>query len=98
VRTTGGGGWFPINFGNISSGAPFSLLPIDPLGTTANTSCAGSVAPCMYTYISNGTTGQYKLDAKMESTKYNYNGGADVVSTDGGLSTTTFEAGTNLSL
>jgi prepilin-type N-terminal cleavage/methylation domain-containing protein len=98
TRGTGGAGsgWLPINFSNISSGAPFSLLPVDPLGTGSNTTCAISTAPCVYTYITDGTN--YKLASKMESAKYNYLGGSDVVSTDGGPSTSTFEAGTKLTL
>lgn len=94
-RVVTGGGWIPINFSAISSGSPFGSEPIDPLGTGSNTSCAGS-SPCTYTYLTNGT--QYKLAAKMESTKYQNGGSGDVETGDGGNSTTTFEAGTNVGL
>ena len=92
-----GSGWIPISFSSISSGAPFNSLPVDPLGTGVNTSCAINLSPCLYTFAVN-STGQYKLAAKMESAKYNYQGGGDVVSTDGGNSTSTFEAGSNNNL
>ena len=95
--STTGGGWLPINFGAISSGAPFGSMPIDPLGNTAaNTSCQNGAAECAYVYITNGT--QYKLMAKMESAKYMNGGSGDVETGDGGNSTTTFEQGTLVTL
>ncbi len=95
--STSGGGWLPINFGVISSGAPFGSMPIDPLGnTSANSSCQNGASECAYVYVTNGT--QYKLMSKMESSKY-MNGGSDDVETgDGGNSTTTFEQGTLVTL
>jgi prepilin-type N-terminal cleavage/methylation domain-containing protein len=92
-----GSGWLPIPFSNITSGAPFSSLPVDPSGTNSNSSCALGVAPCTYTYTAS-STGQYKLAVKMESTKYNFNGGGSVVDGDGGNSTSTYEAGSNVNL
>lgn len=92
-----GSGWLPIPFSNITSGAPFSSLPVDPSGTDSNSSCALGVAPCTYTYTAS-STGQYKLAVKMESTKYNFNGGGSVVDGDGGNSTSTYEAGSNVNL
>jgi len=93
--STSGGGWMPINFGAISSGAPFGSMPIDPLGnTTANTSCQGGASECAYVYVTSGT--QYKLMSKMESTKYMNGGSGDVETGDGGNTTTTFEQGTNV--
>lgn len=91
-------GWLPIAFSAISSGAPFSSLPVDPVGATAtNTSCGGTnTASCAYMFEANN--GQYKIATKMESTKYNFGGGSSVVDTDGGNSTTTYEVGTNVSL
>ncbi len=94
-RAVNGTGWIPINFGAISSGAPFGSLPIDPLGTGQNANCVGG-SPCMYTYLTNGT--QYKIAAKMESTKYQNGGSGDVETGDGGNSTSTYEAGTNVNL
>ncbi|MDR3403867.1 MAG: type II secretion system protein [Chthoniobacter sp.] len=99
-RAVDGTGWIPIPFSTISSGAPLGSLPVDPLGVAAaNTNCSAitGVAPCAYTFLSN-STGTYKMATKMESTKYNYLQAGDVVSTDGGNSTTTYEAGTNVNL
>jgi prepilin-type N-terminal cleavage/methylation domain-containing protein len=90
-------GWLPIPLSRISSGAPFNALPIDPSGTGTNTSCALNLAPCTYTYMAN-STGQYKLAVKMESTKYNAGGSGDVVTPDGGNSTSTYEVGSNVNL
>ena len=84
-------GWLPMNFGAISSGAPFGLLPVDPLGTGTNTNCANT-SPCLYTYAAT-STGQYKLAAKMESSKYQNGGSSDVETGDGGNSSTTYEQG-----
>lgn len=96
-RVVNGSGWLPVAFSNISSGAPFSSLPIDPVGTGVNTSCGNTGGECTYTFLSN-STGQYKIAVKMESTKFNYGGAGDVVSGDGGNSTSTLEAGTNVTL
>jgi len=84
ARTVNGLGWIPVNLNAISSGAPISVLPVDPVNS-------GSL---MYMYAA--TTTFFKLATKMESTKYQYNGPNDVVSTDGGNSSTTYEQGSNL--
>jgi prepilin-type N-terminal cleavage/methylation domain-containing protein len=95
-----GSGWLPIDFNAISSGAPFGSEPIDPLGTGTNSSCyngaGASSSPCMYSYVY--YNGQYKLAAKMESTKYAVGGSGDVESGDGGNSSTTYEQGTDVNL
>jgi prepilin-type N-terminal cleavage/methylation domain-containing protein len=85
-RAVNGTGWIPVNLSAISSGAPISVLPVDPTD-------AGSL---MYIYAATSTT--FKLASKMESSKYGYNGSNDVVSTDGGNSSSTYEQGTNLAL
>ncbi len=51
----------------------------------------------MYVYTAT-STGQYKLAAKMESTKYGSGGSNDVVTPDGGNSTNTYEQGKNVTL
>ncbi len=83
-RLVNGTGWLPINFSVISSGAPIGSLPVDPVNS----------GNFFYTFVGAQTT--YKLAAKMESIKYGYGGSNDVVSTDGGNSTTTYEQGTNI--
>ncbi len=86
ARAINGTGWIPINFSVISSGAPLGSLPVDPVNNGNNT----------YMFVGAQTT--YKLATKMESAKYGFGGSNDVVSTDGGNSTSTYEQGTNLAL
>ncbi len=86
-RGINGGGWIPIIFSNISSGAPMGSEPIDPI----------NASPTVYTYVASTGT-QFKMAAKLESSKYSFNGGSDAVSTDGGNSTSTFEGGSNPAL
>jgi len=86
-RSITGNGWIPINFSLIISGAPIGALPVDPV----NTGASG--------YFYGATSTSYKLATKMESAKYGYSGtGSDVVSTDGGNNTSTYEQGSNLQL
>jgi prepilin-type N-terminal cleavage/methylation domain-containing protein len=59
-------GWIPINFQNISSGAPISNLPVDPTNTTSSN--------LYYTYQTDGLT--FKLRAVPESQKYLVQAGA----------------------
>jgi prepilin-type N-terminal cleavage/methylation domain-containing protein len=59
-RSVNNTGWFPINFSNISSGAPFGSLPVDPTNNTSSL--------LYYTYMTNGN--QYELTVPLESTKY----------------------------
>jgi prepilin-type N-terminal cleavage/methylation domain-containing protein len=59
TRLTNTSGWIPINFQNISSGAPFGSLPLDPI----NTSSTG----LYYTY--NTSSSQFMVSALPESQK-----------------------------
>lgn len=86
LRTVGGSGWIPVNLNAISSGAPISVWPVDPTNS-------GNL---MYIYAASTTV--FKLATKMESSKYQFNGTNDVVSTDGGTSTSTYEQGSMLTL
>jgi len=83
-RAVDGTGWIPVNLTLISSGAPIGSLPVDPVNTASNT----------YVFAASSTV--FKVATKMESTKYSFGGGGDVVSTDGGNSTSTYEVGTNI--
>ncbi len=75
-------GWVNINFNNISSGAPLSRLPTDPVNDANNF------------YIFAKTASEtYELNAAMESTRYVNGGGSDVESTDGGSSNIWYEIG-----
>lgn len=80
-------GWIPVNLNAISSGAPISSWPVDPVNSGSN----------FYAYAATSTPpGGWKVATKMESQKYGYNGSNDVVSTDGGNSTSTYEQGSNI--
>jgi prepilin-type N-terminal cleavage/methylation domain-containing protein len=59
-KNVNGTGWIPVNLSNISSGAPISNLPVDPVNTTSSNQ--------YYTYQANG--GTFKLRAVPESQKY----------------------------
>lgn len=88
IRTVDGTGWVPIDFSVIPGGSPLTALPSDPIENDAYN----------YSYSCNSTNMTFELDANMESTKYAWNGGADVESTDGGDQDSTYEAGTALNL
>ena len=85
-RLTTGPGWIPVNFNSISSGSPLSALPVDPKNSTSTSGWF------YYAYGADNTAKTFELNANMESV-YFKSGGGDVVSTDGGNSTTTYEVG-----
>jgi len=87
-RTVDGTGWIPVDFNLISSGAPISQLPIDPL--------SGSTSSTFYGFEASGTA-LFKLTMKTESVKFSASGTADVESTDGGSFSGTYEAGPGVS-
>jgi prepilin-type N-terminal cleavage/methylation domain-containing protein len=80
-----GSGWVPIDFTAISSGAPLSVLPIDPVNNSTY----------YYAYKGSTSTLTYEMNAVLESTKFqpymsnSYDGGSDAnayeVGTDPGL-------------
>ena len=59
-RKVDGTGWIPINFTQMSSGAPFSQIPIDPINQTSSY--------LFYTYTTDGST--YEVTGILESQKY----------------------------
>jgi prepilin-type N-terminal cleavage/methylation domain-containing protein len=85
-RGVSGSGWIPVNLSAMSSGAPFGQLPVDPT--------AGNVY--VYRYVASTTSNTFKMMATLESAKYLAAGNA--AATDGGASSTAYEAGTNMSL
>jgi prepilin-type N-terminal cleavage/methylation domain-containing protein len=96
-----GSGWVNVNLAAISSGAPLSRLPTDPVNDNTSTNCSSSVkVGCFYVYKASGTSGKYKLYANMESTKYQTGGGSDVESDtkDGGLINDWYELGSDMTL
>jgi len=96
IRVATGGGWVGgnascgatcgPNFSSLTSGAPFSVLPIDPTNSSA----------LHYSYVATSTNSQFEFAAIMESTKFANTGGSDVESTDGGNDPNAYEVGTKL--
>lgn len=82
-RAVDGTGWMPVDFTDISSGAPIGTLPVDPTNSGA----------AVYRYAASSTL-IYEINAVMESTKQTDSTG--VAQTDGGdsASTTVYEVGT----
>lgn len=76
-----GTGWLPVNFNEISSGAPIGRLPRDPANTGEQ----------VYTYTCKGTT--FEINAKPESDRYSQKGSGDITSTDGGNNASFYEVG-----
>jgi prepilin-type N-terminal cleavage/methylation domain-containing protein len=78
-------GWLPVNFSQITIGTPLSSLPVDPTNN----------ASYYYSYAATTTNGAYyfEINAFMESKKYGAGGSNDVVTTDGGDNSTTYEIG-----
>ena len=87
LKRADGTGWIPVNFSNISFGSPLSSLPVDPINTTSSRN--------YYTYVSGGS---YELAATLEAAKNKLGGASDKVSSDGGDSTSLYEAGNNRNL
>jgi prepilin-type N-terminal cleavage/methylation domain-containing protein len=83
-----GTGWLPVNLNAISSGAPISSWPVDPVNTATNTA---------YIYAATSTSpATWKIATMMESAKYHTGGTADVETGDGGASTYSYEQGSNV--
>jgi len=82
-------GWLPVLLGQTPGGAPLSVLPLDPTnGTGANTSF-------FYAYGCKGSSA-YELTARLESAYYKTD--LNLIGTDGGNSTSTYETGTDLTI
>ena len=72
-------------------GSPIASWPVDPLYASPD-------QVHFYAYEASTTGAVFKLDAHMESQKYGFGGSNDVVSTDGGIDTSSYEVGSNLSM
>ena len=84
VRNINGTGWVPIAFSQISTKAPFSALPVDPINN----------ATLYYAYAATSSSnGLFELTANFESAKY-----IPLEAKDGGASSTLYEIGTAFSL
>jgi len=86
-RKVDGTGWMPIQLNVIAAGAPFGVLPIDPVNTTSSGN--------YYTYVASGRT--YEVATPFESAKYKLGGSSDRASTDGGKYAL-YESGSSLTL
>jgi len=78
-----GTGWLPLNFSSISSGAPFSVLPLDPLNNVNHNYRLG-------VSYSNKT---YEINGVFESPENTPKQAAD-----GGNNPTVYELGTDLTI
>ena len=88
-RRTDAAGWLPVNLASISSGAPFAVLPIDPMNDlNYYFAYAAASAPAL----------AFEIDAMMESVKYSAGGPRDVERTDGGDNDNAYEVGMKLTL
>lgn len=102
-RLTTGVGWIPIDLRVISSGAPISALPVDPVspnnagalvaGTGVSSTRNAELADDRYyAYATNGT-GAFEINAILESAKF-----ASSSENDGGDNINLYEAGTQPAL
>ena len=83
TRDIDGTGWIPVNFTQISTGAPFSALPVDPV----NSKSSG----LYYMYACNQASSTFELNATFES-KY-YKDTVNLDGTDGGNNDAKYEKG-----
>jgi len=85
-----GNGWIPVDFDQISSGAPLVQLPVDPVNDPSQ--------HLVYLFACNATAHTYEIDAVMASQEYGKGGARDVVSTDGGNDPNVYEIGSDKTL
>ncbi len=78
-RNVNNTGWIPVDFTDISSGAPIGNLPVDPSNTNVY----------FYAYVATDTALTFQLDTVLESVKY-----LDKMSSDGGPNNAAYETGT----
>ncbi len=85
LRKNDSTGWLPVQFSQITLGTPLSSLPVDPVNNSGY----------YYAYAATSTGGTYyfEIDTFIESKKYGSGGSNDVITTDGGDNTSTYEAG-----
>ncbi len=86
-RLVDGTGWIPVNLNQISSGAPISAYPVDPVspnsaGTITTGDDAGILDDRYYVYATDGSGG-FVVNTRLESTKF-----ASSSANDGGGGTT----------
>jgi prepilin-type N-terminal cleavage/methylation domain-containing protein len=84
------GSWMPALIGQTPGGTPLAQLPLDP---TTGVSAASSTYYGYGCRLSNDT---FELTARLESTYFNSD--LNVIGTDGGNSSSTYEVGTDLTI
>ena len=95
-----GTGWLPVNLTSISSGAPLSNWPLDPVNDVAAPAAVtnGTGADHIYVYRCDATNDTFEISGNLESTRYANTGTDDKESTDGGDQTDLYEVGTDSGL
>ncbi len=88
-------GWIPVDFANMTGGAPISSLPVDPVN-----SASGAVdnASLVYRYSCDATDLTFELNARLESDTYGPGSDDDKSAKDGGNNDELYEVGTSLSI
>lgn len=86
----GANGWIPINLTSLSSGAPISNFPLDPVNTEDADPITNDGLIYRYACKSDLT---YEIDANLESAEL-----GDKEDADGGNNGNLYETGTNLSI
>ena len=85
TRKNDGTGWIPLNFTTITSGAPLSVLPIDPKNNQAS--------GLFYRFGVNPASKTYEIDCILESSE-----NTAKQSSDGGNNNSRYEIGTDLTI
>ena len=83
TRNINGSGWIPVDFTKISTGAPFSALPVDPVNSKSR--------GLYYMYACNQASSTFELNATFES-KY-YRETVNLDGKDGGNDDNKYEKG-----
>lgn len=83
-------GWLPINF-SVLIYPPLSALPVDPINSYNN-------HRFFYSYVFKRSSSTFELNAKLESSFYNYQGSDDKTGTDNGDNNNIYELGTEKTL
>jgi len=87
TTTPGVTSWIPVPLDTMSGGSPIGSLPVDPSNT----------ATYSYYYACSSTQMTFKLVGNLESSRYATGGSDDKETNDGGVTTSYYETGTNLS-
>ena len=90
TQTVGTAGWIPARLDLTPGGSPITSLPLDPTNGTGNSTSF------FYAYACRKSPITYELTARLESTYFKSD--LNLIGTDGGNSTSTYEVGTDLTI